>query len=164
MRGIWRCYYTLATDGATPAVPLAYVSSHSLSLLSDAMSRHYSAFLRKCRAWVCPQVTLCRIRSHCLDSVAEVAAIAAGASVSDVVGTIGTEAGLSLQNGAMKMWPTSLSLYKPLSPIPSPSIDRLDKTEVPTPQACIYLLGIQYLVSLCDGLAGYARFPLTAFS
>lgn len=54
-------------------------------------------------------------------------------------------------------------LSKPLSSIPSPSIDRLDKTEVPTPQACIYPLGVQYPVSLCDGLAGYA-IPLSVLA
>ena len=52
---------------------------------------------------------------------------------------------------------TSLSLSEPSSPIPSHSIDQLDKTDAPPiPEAYIYLLGVQCLVSLCDGLAGYA--------
>ena len=51
----------------------------------------------------------------------------------------------------------SLSLSEPSSPIPSHSIDQLDKTDAPPmPEAYIYLLGVQHLVSLCDGLAGYA--------
>ena len=42
----------------------------------------------------------------------------------------------------------------------SVSIDQLDKTDVPLiPEAYIYLLGVQCLVSLSDGLAGYT-FPL----
>ena len=42
----------------------------------------------------------------------------------------------------------------------SVSIDQLDKTDAPLiPEAYIYLLGMQCLVSLSDGLAGYT-FPL----
>ena len=42
----------------------------------------------------------------------------------------------------------------------SVSIDQLDKTDAPLiPDAYIYLLGVQCLVSLSDGLAGYT-FPL----
>ena len=42
-------------------------------------------------------------------------------------------------------------------PIAPHSIDQLDKTDAPPiPEAYIYLLGVQCLVSLCDGLAGYA--------
>ena len=53
--------------------------------------------------------------------------------------------------------PTFVSLPKPSLPIPSHSIDQLDKTDAPPiPEAYIYLLGVQCLVSLCDGLAGYA--------
>jgi len=53
--------------------------------------------------------------------------------------------------------PTSLSSSEPSSPILSHSIDQLDKTDAPPiPEAYIYLLGVQCLVSLCDGLAGYA--------
>ena len=53
--------------------------------------------------------------------------------------------------------PISLSLSEPSSPIPPHSIDQLDKTDaLPIPEAYIYLLGVQCLVSLCDGLAGYA--------
>jgi len=53
--------------------------------------------------------------------------------------------------------PTSLSLSGPSLPIPSHSIDQLDKTDAPPiPEGYIYLLGVQCLVSLCDGLAGYA--------
>ncbi|KAF8492088.1 hypothetical protein F5888DRAFT_248189 [Russula emetica] len=55
---------------------------------------------------------------------------------------IGTESDLSVQTAAMKV------------------IDQLDKADAPLiPEAYIYLLGLQYLVSLSDGLAGYT-FPL----
>jgi len=40
------------------------------------------------------------------------------------------------------------------------SIDQLDRADVPLiPEAYIYLLGVQYLVSLSDGITGYS-FPL----
>ena len=91
---------------ATPAVPLARMSSHSLSIPSSTSSRHvlnYPASLRKCRAchWVCPRATCCRIHSHNLDSAAEMVTTAASVTVSNVV--VGTEAGLSVQNAAMKL-------------------------------------------------------------
>jgi len=42
------------------------------------------------------------------------------------------------------------------SPIPSHNIDQLEKTDAPPiHEAYIYLLGVQYLASLCDGLIGY---------
>ncbi|KAF8267460.1 hypothetical protein EI94DRAFT_1730637 [Lactarius quietus] len=79
--------------------------------------------------------------SHSLDSVAGMVATAASATVSNVVGMIGTEAGLSVQSAAMKVQ----------------CIDQLDKADAPPiPDAYIYLLGVQCLVSLSDGLAGYA--------
>ena len=45
------------------------------------------------------------------------------------------------------------------------SIDQLDKTNAPLiPNAYIYLLGVQFLVSLSDGLVGYAILLYSSFA
>ena len=52
--------------------------------------------------------------------------------------------------------PTSLSSSEPSSPIPSHTIDQLDKTDAPPiPEVYVYL-GVQCLIALCVGLEGYA--------
>jgi len=96
--------------------------------------------------------------SHSLDCAAEMVT-AAGTTASDVVGMIGTEAGLRAKcSDKTAVLPTSLSLSEPSSPIPSHSIDRLDKTDAPPiPELFIYPLGVQIpRLALDDGLAGYA--------
>ncbi|OBZ73105.1 Protein MON2 [Grifola frondosa] len=71
-------------------------------------------------------------------SVAGMVATAASATVSGVASMITTEAGLSVQGSAMKLQ----------------CIDQLDKADSPPiPESYIYLLGVQCLVSLCEGLA-----------
>ena len=61
-------------------------------------------------------------RSHSLDSVAEMMATEDSATISNVVGTIGT----GVQNAAMKVvQPTSYSSSESESPIPSRSVDQL---------------------------------------
>ncbi|KAF9033039.1 hypothetical protein BDZ89DRAFT_1036881 [Hymenopellis radicata] len=68
-----------------------------------------------------------------------VAGMVANAAVG-VVGMMGGGAGLSLQGSAMKLQ----------------CIDQLDKADSPPiPESYIYLLGIQCLVSLCEGLASF---------
>ncbi|KAG6810738.1 hypothetical protein H0H92_010542 [Tricholoma furcatifolium] len=68
-------------------------------------------------------------------------ATAASATVSGVVGMMGSSGGLSLHGSAMKLQ----------------CIDQLDKADSPPiPEAYIYLLAVQCLVSLCDGLASFA--------
>ncbi|KAG5638067.1 hypothetical protein H0H81_002035 [Sphagnurus paluster] len=67
-------------------------------------------------------------------------ATAASATVSGVVGMMGSGAGLSLQGSAMKLQ----------------CIDQLDKADSPPiPESYIYLLAVQCLVSLCDGLVTF---------
>ncbi|KAI0268497.1 hypothetical protein BGY98DRAFT_1019092, partial [Russula aff. rugulosa BPL654] len=67
-------------------------------------------------------------------------AMVVSGTVSNVVGMIGTEARLSVQTAAIKVQ----------------CIDQLDRADVPLiPEAYIYLLGVQYLVSLSNGLTGY---------
>ncbi|THH26880.1 hypothetical protein EUX98_g7308 [Antrodiella citrinella] len=70
--------------------------------------------------------------------VAGMVANAASATVSSVAGMISSEAGLSVQGSAMKLQ----------------CIDQLDKADAPPiPEPYIYLLGVQCLISLCEGFA-----------
>ncbi|KAG0696480.1 hypothetical protein DFH29DRAFT_1025466 [Suillus ampliporus] len=72
--------------------------------------------------------------------VAGMVATAASATVSGVVGIIGSGVGLSVQNSAMKLQ----------------CIDQLDKADSPPiPEAYVYLLGVQCIVSLCEGFASF---------
>ncbi|KAF9230052.1 hypothetical protein BU15DRAFT_69524, partial [Melanogaster broomeanus] len=72
--------------------------------------------------------------------VANAAATAASATVSGVVGMIGSGAGLSVQSSAMKLQ----------------CIDQLDKADSPPiPESYVYLLGVQCIVSLCEGFASF---------
>ncbi|TFY51708.1 hypothetical protein EVG20_g10873, partial [Dentipellis fragilis] len=72
--------------------------------------------------------------------VAGMVATAASATVSNVVGMMGSEAGLSLPGSSMRVQ----------------CIDQLDKADAPPiPEAYIYLLGVQCIVSLCEGFAAY---------
>ncbi|KAF7329520.1 Protein MON2 [Mycena kentingensis (nom. inval.)] len=74
------------------------------------------------------------------EGVAGMVANAASATVSGVVGMIGGTGGLSLQGSAMKLQ----------------CIDQLDKADAPPiPDSYIYLLGVQCIVSLCEGFAAY---------
>src|SRR5260221_9566559 len=71
---------------------------------------------------------------------------------------IGTEAGLSIQNAAMKVQWYGLLLSLHLSPHhPSHLTASTNPTRhvPPIPEAYISLLSAQCFVSLCDGLAGY---------
>ncbi|PIL34637.1 hypothetical protein GSI_03416 [Ganoderma sinense ZZ0214-1] len=72
--------------------------------------------------------------------VAGMVASAASATVTGVASMMTTEAGLSVQGSAMKLQ----------------CIDQLDKADSPPiPESYIYLLGVQCLVSLCEGFASF---------
>ncbi|KAL4066352.1 hypothetical protein V8B97DRAFT_2111374 [Scleroderma yunnanense] len=72
--------------------------------------------------------------------VAGMVATAASATVSGVVGMIGSGTGLNVQNSGMKLQ----------------CIDQLDKADSPLiPETYIYLLGVQCIVSLCEGFASF---------
>ncbi|KAG6888448.1 hypothetical protein C0992_008477 [Termitomyces sp. T32_za158] len=82
---------------------------------------------------VSPEAT---VSTYSLERVAT----AASATVSGVVGMIGSSGGLSLHGSSMKLQ----------------CIDQLDKADSPPiPESYIYLLAVQCLVSLCDGLASF---------
>jgi len=79
---------------------------------------------------------------HGLDvsSVAGRVATAATATVSGVVGMMGTSAGLSVQGSSMKLQ----------------CIDQLDKADSPPiPDTYIYLLAVQAITSLCEGFLAF---------
>ncbi|EEB92182.1 hypothetical protein MPER_09344, partial [Moniliophthora perniciosa FA553] len=81
--------------------------------------------------------------SYSLDmgGMAGMVATAASATVSNVVGMMSGGAGLSLQGSTMKLQ----------------CIDQLDKADSPSiPESYIYLLALQCLVSLCEGLAAFS--------
>ncbi|KII84914.1 hypothetical protein PLICRDRAFT_179240 [Plicaturopsis crispa FD-325 SS-3] len=73
-------------------------------------------------------------------SMAGMVATAASATMSGVVGYMGSSGGLSLQGSAMKLQ----------------CIDQLDKADSPPiPESYLQLLGVQCLVSLCEGFASF---------
>ncbi|KAG6333293.1 hypothetical protein ID866_5795 [Astraeus odoratus] len=73
--------------------------------------------------------------------VAGMVATAASATMSGVVGMIGSGTGLSIQTAGMKLQ----------------CIDQLDKADSPMiPETYIYLLAVQCIVSLCEGFASFS--------
>ena len=107
IRGVWQRYDALATDGDTGNSSRARV----FTLLISALKRLVTS--RPAMLGVSAQMhgvgvpasdSQSHLHSpHSLDSVAEMVATAASATVSNVVGMIGTEAGLSVQTAAMKV-------------------------------------------------------------
>lgn len=90
--------------------------------------------------------------------VANAAATAANATVSGVVGMMSTGAGLSVQTSAMKLqWYVYVfTISASLRNNYRYSIDQLDKADSPPiPESYIYLLGVQCIVSLCEGFASF---------
>ena len=107
MRSIWQRYDALAADSDTSSAPGACV----FSLLISALKRLVTS--RPALLGVSAQMhgvgvpasdSQSHLHSpHSLDSVAEMVATAASATMSNVVGMIGTEAGLSVQTATMKV-------------------------------------------------------------
>jgi hypothetical protein len=107
MRSVWQRYDALATDGDTSSASSARV----FTLLISALKRLVTS--RPVLLGVSAQMhgvgvpvsdSQSHLHSHhSLDSVAEMVATAASATVSNVVGMIGTEAGLSVETAAMRV-------------------------------------------------------------
>jgi hypothetical protein len=107
MRSVWQRYDALATDGDTSSASSARV----FTLLISALKRLVTS--RPILLGVSAQMhgvgvpagdSQSHLHSHhSLDSVAEMVATAASATMSNVVGMIGTEAGLSVQTATMKV-------------------------------------------------------------
>ncbi len=121
MRGVWQRYDALATDGDTVSTSGARV----FTLLISALKRLVTS--RPALLGVSAQMHGVGVPAsdlqphlhshHSLDTVAEMVATAASATVSNVVGMIGTEAGLSVQTATMKVqW--CVSPINILSPLP----------------------------------------------
>src|SRR6267154_216096 len=91
----------------TPAAPLARASSPSPGLPSSAWSPHVpscSASAQMHSLGVPASDSQLHLHSHhSLSSVAEMVATAVSAMMSDIVGMIGTEVGLSVQTAAMEV-------------------------------------------------------------
>src|SRR6266581_3219867 len=65
MRSIWQRYDALATDGDTGSASGARVFTHFVATLQRLVTSRPSVVTRrlcKCKAWVCPRATLCRVR------------------------------------------------------------------------------------------------------
>ncbi|KAH9049815.1 hypothetical protein EDB83DRAFT_2543167 [Lactarius deliciosus] len=143
MRGVWQSYDASAGDIDTGGSGNARVFTYLISALKRLVTSRPALLgvSAQMQGVGVPTNDTLPHSSHSLDSVAGMVATAASATMSNVVGMIGAEAGLSVQSAAMKVQ----------------CIDQLDKADAPPiPDAYIYLLGVQCLVSLSDGLAGYA--------
>lgn len=122
---------------------------------------------------VCPEMSGLALPSHSTEGggssgsaygldvggVAGMVATAASATVSGVVGMMGSGFGLNVQTSGMKLqWCVIRTCTLPLiAPDRMPySIDQLDKADSPPiPETYIYLLSVQCIVSLCDGFASF---------
>ncbi|KAF8495992.1 hypothetical protein F5888DRAFT_1907591 [Russula emetica] len=164
MRSVWQRCDALVTDGDTGSASSARLFTFLISALKFLVTSH-PALLGVSAQMHGVGVPASDSQSHLdshhsLDSVAEMVATAASATVSNVVGMIGTEAGLSVQTAAMKVqWCVSTIIILPTHRSARHCRQLDDKADAPLiPEAYIYLLGVQCLVSLPDGLAGYT-FP-----
>jgi hypothetical protein len=107
MRNVWQRYDALATDGDTGGASCPRI----FTLLISALKRLVTS--RPSLLGISAQMHGVGVPAsdsqphlhghHSLDSVAEMVATAASATVSNVVGMMGTEAGLSVQTAAMKV-------------------------------------------------------------
>jgi hypothetical protein len=106
MRSIWQRYDASETDGDTGSASGARVFTLFISTLQRLVTSRPSLLGVSAQMQglgVPSSDSLSYSHSHSLDSVAEMVATAASATVSNVVGMIGTEAGLSVQTAAMKV-------------------------------------------------------------
>ncbi|KAH9018228.1 hypothetical protein EDB83DRAFT_2528502 [Lactarius deliciosus] len=131
MRGVWQSYDASAADGGSGnARVFTYLISGS-ALTGKRLVTSRPALLGVSAQMQGVGVPTNDTLPHSsrLDSVAGMVATAASATMSNVVGMIGAEAGLSVQSAAMKVQ----------------CIDQLDKVDAPPiPDAYIYLLGHPY--------------------
>jgi hypothetical protein len=107
MRSVWQRYDALATDGDTSSASSARVFTLLISALKRLVTSRpvlLGVSAQMHGVGVSASDSQSHIHSHhSLDSVAEMVATAASATVSNVVGMIGTEAGLSVETATMKV-------------------------------------------------------------
>jgi hypothetical protein len=158
MHSVWQRYDALATDGDTGSASGARVFALLISSLKCLVTSRpvlLGVSAQMHGVGVPASDSQSHLHSpHSLDSVAEMVATAASATVSNVVGMIGSEAGLSVQTSTMKVqWCVFPIEVMPISCQPSlvtvllffnsVNIDQLDKADAPLiPEAYIYLFGV----------------------
>jgi hypothetical protein len=107
MRSVWQRYDALATDGDASSGSCPRVFTLLISALKRLVTSRPSLLGISAQmhgVGVPASDSQAHLHSHhSLDTVAEMVATAASATVSNVVGMIGTEAGLSVQTAAMKV-------------------------------------------------------------
>ena len=106
MRSIWQRYDASATDSDTGITSGACVFTLFVATLHRLVTSRPSLLGVSAQMQVVgvpASDSLPYSHSHSLDTVAEMVATAASATVSNVVGMMGTEAGLSVQSAAMKV-------------------------------------------------------------
>jgi protein MON2 len=118
MRSVWQRYDALANDGDASNASCPRVFTLLISALKRLVTSRPSLLGISAQmhgVGVPASDSLTHLHSHhSLDTVAEMVATAASATVSNVVGMIGTEAGLSVQTAAMKVqWCVSLANVPP---------------------------------------------------
>lgn len=115
MRSVWQRYDASVVDGDTSGGCGARVFTLLISALQRLVTSRPSLLGVSAQmqgVGVPASDTLPHLHSHSLDSVAGMMATAASATVSNVVGMMGAEAGLSVQTAAMKVqwWVPSFHL------------------------------------------------------
>jgi hypothetical protein len=124
MRGVWMNYDASAGDIDTGGSSSARVFTHLISALKRLVTSRPAllGISTQMQGIGVPANDMLPHSSHSLDSVAGMVATAASATMSNVVGMIGTEAGLSVQSAAMKVqWcalvlPTANHAERPFCP------------------------------------------------
>ena len=106
IRSIWQRYDALAVGGDTSSASGTRIFTILISALKRLVTSRPSLLGVSAQmqgVGIHPSDSLPHGHGHSLDSVAGMVATAASATVSNVVGMIGTEAGLSVQSAAMKV-------------------------------------------------------------
>jgi hypothetical protein len=118
MRSVWQRYDATVADSDTSSAGGAPIFMHLISALKRLVTSRPSLLGVSAQmqgVGISASDTLPH-HSHSLDSVAGMVATAASATVSNVVGMMGAEAGLSVQTAAMKVqWcvlPASASIHR----------------------------------------------------
>jgi len=167
MRSIWQRYDDLATDGDAGSTSGARVFTPFVATLQRLVTSRPSLLGVSSQMQAVGVPTSDSIpysHSHSLDSVAVVVATAASVTVSNVVGMMGTEAGLSMQNAAMKVQWYALLPSPYLSPrhpfLLTASTSSTRQTRRPSPKRTF--ISSAYNVSSRSATASQGmRFPST---
>ena len=106
MRSIWQRYIASATNSNTGITSGACVFTLFVATLQCLITSRPSLLSVSAQmqgVGVPTSDSLLYSHSHSLDSIAEMVVTAASATMSNVMGMVGTEAGLSVQSAAMKV-------------------------------------------------------------